>query len=76
ALFSRDWGFRLEDIRVPVHFWQGDADINVPAAHAARQAALVPGAVLHEWPGEAHMAALDHMEDILRTVTGSAVRAA
>ena len=72
ALFARDWGFRLEDIRVPVHFWQGDADVNVPAAHAARQAERIPGAVLHEWPGEGHMAALDHLEDILRVVTEGA----
>ncbi|MGH3743328.1 MAG: alpha/beta fold hydrolase, partial [Mycobacteriales bacterium] len=54
ALFARDWGFRLEDITVPVHFWQGDADRNVPPAHAERQAAAVPGAVLHRCPGEGH----------------------
>src|SRR5437588_3078280 len=26
ALFGRDWGFRLEDITVPVHLWHGDLD--------------------------------------------------
>ena len=68
GLFARDWGFRLEDITVPVHFWQGDADRNVPAAHAARQAAAVPGAALHECPGEAHLLVVDHFDEILATL--------
>jgi hypothetical protein len=37
-LFARDWGFRLEDITVPVQVWQGDVDRNVLVAHAERQA--------------------------------------
>jgi len=69
ALFARDWGFRLEDIAVPVHVWQGDVDRNVPPAHAKLQARRIPGAVLHECPGEGHMLVIDHMEEILRAVT-------
>jgi pimeloyl-ACP methyl ester carboxylesterase len=65
ALFATDWDFRLEDISVPVHVWQGDVDRNVPAAHGRRQADRIPGAVLHEMPGEGHMLFVDHMEDIL-----------
>lgn len=68
ALFSRDWGFRLEDIAVPVHFWQGDADRNVPASHAERQAAAVPGAVLHRCPGEGHLLGVARLPEILSTV--------
>ncbi len=30
VLFSRPWGFRLRDIRVPIRFWRGDADHLVP----------------------------------------------
>ena len=67
-LFSRDWGFRLEDIKVPVHFWQGDADLNVPPAHASRMAAEVPGAVLHQVPGGGHMMVVDLIGDILSTL--------
>lgn len=67
-LFSRDWGFRLEDIKVPVHFWQGDADRNVPPAHARRMAAAVPGAVLHEVPGGGHLMVVDRIADILSTL--------
>jgi pimeloyl-ACP methyl ester carboxylesterase len=64
-LFVTDWGFRLEDITVPVHIWQGDVDRNVPLAHGRRQADAIPGAVLHQMPGEGHMLFVDHMPDIL-----------
>jgi pimeloyl-ACP methyl ester carboxylesterase len=67
-LFVRDWGFRLEDITVPVHIWQGDIDRNVPLAHGRRQADAIPGAVLHEIPGEGHLLFVDHMPDILATM--------
>jgi pimeloyl-ACP methyl ester carboxylesterase len=65
---ARDWGFRLEDLAVPVDVWQGDADVNVPADHARRQAAAIPGATLHLQPGEGHFMALAHMEEVLRTL--------
>ncbi len=61
ALFARDWGFRLEDITAPVHVWQAEADVNVPAEHARRLAAAIPGAVLHLLPDEGHLMAIDHM---------------
>lgn len=70
TLFARDWGFRLEDISVPVHLWQGDVDRNVPAAHARMQAQQIPGAVLHECLGEGHLLVVDHQAEILRTVSG------
>ena len=67
-LFSRWWGFRLEDIKVPVHFWQGDADRNVPPRHARSMATEVPGAVLHEIAGAGHFMVVDHIIDILGTL--------
>jgi pimeloyl-ACP methyl ester carboxylesterase len=66
GLFARDWGFRLEDIAVPVHVWQADEDVNVPLAHAQRQAAAIPGAVLHVVPGEGHLMCIGHLEEIIR----------
>ena len=32
SLAAQDWGFRPEDIRVPVHLWHGQADTIVPPA--------------------------------------------
>ncbi len=71
TLFARDWGFRLEDIQVPAHVWHGDADRNVPYAHGQQQAERIPGAVFHACPGEGHLLVVDHLSEILRTVTAS-----
>jgi pimeloyl-ACP methyl ester carboxylesterase len=70
AIFARDWGFRLEDIAVPVNFWHGDEDRNVPISHGRLQAERIPEARMHECPGEGHMLVVDHLEEILRTVSG------
>jgi pimeloyl-ACP methyl ester carboxylesterase len=67
SLFARPWGFELSDIKLPVDFWQGEADRNVPPDHARRQSDRVSGSVLHEIPGEGHFMVLDHLEEILRT---------
>ncbi|MGH9299688.1 MAG: alpha/beta fold hydrolase, partial [Acidimicrobiales bacterium] len=69
TLFARPWGFDLTEIAVPVDFWQGDADRNVPASHARLQAAKVPGSTLHEFPGEGHLLCIDRLEEILRAVS-------
>ena len=53
-VFSRDWGFSLRDIHVPVRFWHGDADGIVPLSHGELQAALVPGAALVVTHGGGH----------------------
>ena len=72
VLFARDWGFRLQDVTVPCHFWHGDADRNVPIGHGRFMAARVPGGVLHECPGEGHLLYVDHLEEVLRTVAPAA----
>ena len=71
SLFSRDWGFRLEEIRPVVHIWHGDDDRNVPIAHGYLQADRIPGAIMHHCRGEGHLLALDRLEEILRTVRPS-----
>ncbi len=70
ALFAGPWGFRLEDIRMRVHLWQGGADRNVPAAHARLQADRIPDSKLHECPGEGHLLVADHAREILLEAAG------
>lgn len=70
SIFARPWGVELSAIRLPVDFWQGDADRNVPPAHAVRQSALVEGSTVHHLAGEGHFLVIDHLEEILRTVVG------
>jgi pimeloyl-ACP methyl ester carboxylesterase len=70
TLFVRDWGFRLQDIEVPVHVWHGDMDKNVPFAQGEFVAGRIPGAQFHPCPGEGHLLVVDHLGEILRTVAG------
>lgn len=72
TLFARPWGFRLEAISMPVHLWHGDADENVLPAHARFMAQKIPGAELHEYPGEGHLLFHRHVEDVMRTLAESA----
>ncbi|HEY6474266.1 MAG TPA: alpha/beta hydrolase [Acidimicrobiales bacterium] len=72
TLFARPWGFRIQDISMPVHLWHGDADQNVPPAHARFMAQRIPRAELHEYPGEGHLLYHRHVGDIMRTLAEAA----
>jgi pimeloyl-ACP methyl ester carboxylesterase len=63
-LFSREWGFSVADITVPIRFWHGDADPIVPLAHAEHLAALVADSELRVRPGESHLGALGAAEEV------------
>ena len=53
-LYLEPWDFAPEDIRVPVGFWHGLEDRNLPFEVAQRLAARVPGATGHWIVGEGH----------------------
>ncbi|MGV0625031.1 alpha/beta fold hydrolase [Mycolicibacter minnesotensis] len=66
VLFARPWGFRLDEVTVPVHWWHGDADHIVPFAHGEHAVSLLSDAQLYPMPGESHLAGLGRAEEILR----------
>lgn len=66
--FVRDWGFRLDEVKVPVHWWHGDKDHIVPFAHGAHVVARLPEADMTVLPGESHLGGLGCAEEILRTM--------
>lgn len=68
VVFARDWGFRLEDIKVPVRWWHGDADHIVPYAHGEHAVARIADAQMYTLPGESHLAGLGVPEDILTKI--------
>jgi pimeloyl-ACP methyl ester carboxylesterase len=68
VVFARDWGFRLDEVKVPVRWWHGDRDHIVPFAHGQHVVARLPDAELHELPGESHLAGLGRAEDILSSM--------
>ena len=70
ALFGRDWGFALGDIRVPVHLFYGDSDTIVPVEHGEHLAARLPQAVLRIRPEEGHLGGLGASKEIFDAILG------
>lgn len=72
ALITADWGFRLEDISVPVTVWHGDADTWIPPRQAEAVAQAIPSATLRLLPGAGHFFYVEQMAPILRSLTSEA----
>jgi pimeloyl-ACP methyl ester carboxylesterase len=68
VVFARDWGFRLEEVKVPVRWWHGDRDHIVPFEHGQHVVSRLPDAELTHLPGESHLAGLGRAEEILGTM--------
>ena len=69
ALELTPWGFRLQDLALPVHVWHGDLDRNVSVESGVRLASEIPGAILHRVPNEGHLLIYSHFEEILEGLT-------
>jgi pimeloyl-ACP methyl ester carboxylesterase len=67
-LFSRDWGFQLADVTVPVRWWHGDADTFVPLAAAQHAVEVLPNAELFLRPGESHLGGFAVADDVLAVI--------
>jgi pimeloyl-ACP methyl ester carboxylesterase len=66
-IFGEPWGFSLEEIRVPVHIWEGTEDHTGPPGYRDFLMAHIPGATLTVVPGEGHLSLLPHRaEEILQ----------
>ncbi|MHB8210830.1 MAG: alpha/beta fold hydrolase [Acidithiobacillus sp.] len=64
TVLNRPWPFRLEDVRVPVHIWQGARDhVNSPQVGLAL-AAHLPAAQFHLLEAGSHTLLLTHAEEI------------
>ena len=63
--FIHDWGFRIEDIAVPVLLWHGQDDIFSPVQHCLWLNDRIPDTTLRLEPGKAHFDAVSALPDIL-----------
>ncbi|WGX99012.1 alpha/beta fold hydrolase [Nocardioides sp. L-11A] len=57
-LFTREWGFRLADVAVPVRWWHGDDDHIVPFRHGLHCVERLPDATMTTIDGESHLGGL------------------
>jgi pimeloyl-ACP methyl ester carboxylesterase len=68
--FSRDWGFKVDEIDCPVLLWHGEQDVFSPVSHSRWLAARIGGnARLIVDPVAAHFGALNVLPDVLRWVS-------
>lgn len=67
-LFTRDWGFRLAGVDVPVHWWHGDDDPIIPFAHGEHCARLLPQATFHTMVGESHLGGMTLGREVIETL--------
>jgi pimeloyl-ACP methyl ester carboxylesterase len=70
ALFGRDWGFFLRDIRVPIHLFYGDSDTIVPLEHGEHLAERIPNSVLRVRAEEGHLGGLGATQEIFDAILG------
>jgi pimeloyl-ACP methyl ester carboxylesterase len=65
---SGAWGFRLNEIRIPVAFWWGEADLNVPFSAGQPMAAAIPRSEIRVIPEAGHYVLLSHWETVLSSL--------
>jgi pimeloyl-ACP methyl ester carboxylesterase len=59
------WGFDPAAIKLPVSFWHGDADKNVPIDSMQRLSSMVTQSSVTIYPGEGHLIVPRHWDAII-----------
>lgn len=70
GLYTRPWGFRLEDIDAEVHLWHGEKDDNVLVSVGRHVAGAIPNCHARFLPDEGHLTLIDKsLRDVLEVLT-------
>lgn len=64
SLLARPWGFSLEEIKMEVHIWHGEADLTVPPSMGRNLASAIPNSRARFYPGQGHTLVIERMEEI------------
>jgi pimeloyl-ACP methyl ester carboxylesterase len=68
---NRRWGFKLEEIRIPVWLWHGQEDRNVPPALARFISERIPGSRTTFYRADGHLSTfVGHGAEILEALAG------
>jgi pimeloyl-ACP methyl ester carboxylesterase len=68
--FRRPWGFRVEEIKIPVLLWHGEEDVFSPAEHSRWLHKHIPSATIEVEPGAAHFGAVEILPKLLARMKG------
>ena len=69
GLYVREWGFRLDEIRMPLKLFHGEQDMNIPVALVRKMIPQLPTAQLITYENEAHFSTfINHLDEIARTI--------
>ena len=72
-LLTRPWGFKLEDIKVPVYLWHGTADNYTSMKMVRYMAEKIHNCKVTICEGEGHMLLIPHWEEVLATLVQTPV---
>ncbi len=64
SLFSRPWGFEVEEIKTPVHLWHGEDDAIVPVGMGRYLADHIPDCQARFIPGAGHLWIFEGYEEV------------
>ena len=68
-LFTKPWGFKLEDIAAEVHIWHGELDLNVPISVGRYLAEKIPTSNSRFITTEGHFSLpRNHIHEILSSL--------
>ncbi len=68
GLFAKPWGFRLEDITMPVKLWHGESDRTVPVAMGRYQAKAIANCTATFIPDAGHLWIVDNFGTVLSSL--------
>ncbi len=63
-ILVQDWGFSLDQINIPVHFWHGEKDNNVPFEWAVLMDNSIKHSKLTSYENEGHLIIFEHADEI------------
>ena len=55
GLYTRPWGFALQDISTEVYLWHGEQDLNVPVSVGRYVAEAIPNSTAKFYPDDGHL---------------------
>ena len=61
--FTKDWGFTLDQVKIPVAIFQGDEDLMVPGAHGRWLHERLQNSTLRMLKGEGHLSFFSTSQD-------------